>query len=200
MENVIIGLDMSTKSSGYSVFKDGKLIKYGLWKQKPEILWRERCINMGNELSKLIENYLPNYIYCEDTILSGECGNNVQTVKQLSVLQGIVLGVCAVHNVKIEFLMPSKWRSDLGVYDGTRDGTKRPVMKKKTIDKVNDIFGMKLYYDLDKPKSIKNEDDIGDAIGIAWSQIKPTETSKGFGKKPNVKVKKGRVRTNGIEQ
>lgn len=199
MENVVIGLDMSTKSSGYSVFKNGKLIKFGVWKQKQEIAWRERCIYMGNELSTLLDTYSPFFIYCEDTILSGECGNNVQTVKQLSVLQGIVLGVCAVHNVKIEFLMPSKWRSDLGVYDGTRDGTKRPVMKWKTVEKVNHIFGLELFYDLDKPKSVKNDDDIGDAIGIAWSQIKPTETSKGFGKKPNINAKKGRVRTNGIE-
>lgn len=194
MENVIIGLDMSTKSSGYSVFKNGKLIKFGVWKQKQEIAWRERCIYMGNELSELIDTYSPFFIYCEDTILSGECGNNVQTVKQLSVLQGIVLGVCAVHNVKIEFLMPSKWRSDLGVYDGTREGTKRPIMKKKTIDKVNAIFGTNLYYDVDKPKSVKNDDDIGDAIGVAWSQIKPTETSKGFGKKPNINAKKGRCK------
>ena len=199
MENVIIGLDMSTKSSGYSVFKNGKLIKFGVWKQKQEIAWRERCIYMGNELSVLLDTYSPFFIYCEDTILSGECGNNVQTVKQLSVLQGIVLGVCAVHNIKIEFLMPSKWRSDLGVYDGTREGTKRSVMKLKTIEKVNHIFGLELKYDLDKPKSVKNEDDIGDAIGIAWSQIKPTETSKGFGKKPNINAKKGRVRTNGNE-
>lgn len=192
MENVIIGLDMSTKSSGYSVFKNGKLIKFGVWKQKQEIAWRERCIYMGNELSTLLDTYSPFFIYCEDTILSGECGNNVQTVKQLSVLQGIVLGVCAVHNVKIEFLMPSKWRSDLGVYDGTRDGTKRSVMKWKTIEKINHIFGLELFYDLDKPKSVKNDDDIGDAIGIAWSQIKPTEINKGFGKKPNINAKKGR--------
>lgn len=199
MENVIIGLDMSTKSSGYSVFKNGKLIKFGVWKQKQEIAWRERCIYMGNELSTLLDTYSPFFIYCEDTILSGECGNNVQTVKQLSVLQGIVLGVCAVHNVKIEFLMPSKWRSDLGVYDGTRDGTKRPVMKWKTIEKINYIFGLELFYDLDKPKSVKNDDDIGDAIGIAWSQIKPTEISKGFGKKPNINAKKGRCINIGIE-
>lgn len=185
---------MSTKSSGYSVFKNGKLIKFGVWKQKQEVAWRERCIYMGNELSKLIDTYSPFFIYCEDTILSGECGNNVQTVKQLSVLQGIVLGVCAVHNVKIEFLMPSKWRSDLGVYDGTRNGTKRPIMKWKTIEKVNHIFSLELVYDLDKPKSVKNDDDIGDAIGIVWSQIKPTETSKGFGKKPNINAKKGRCK------
>ena len=58
---------------------------------------------------------------------------------------------------------------------------------------------MDLFYDLDKPKSVKNDDDIGDAIGIAWSQIKPTEISKGFGKKPNINAKKGRWINNGIE-
>lgn len=188
--NTIFGLDMSTLSSGYSVFIDKELKDYGIWKQDKKLLWRDRCINMGNELSKLIEVYSPSFIYCEDTILSGECGGNVQTIKMLSVLQGIILGVCSVHNVEIKFLMPSRWRSDLGVYDGTRDGTKRPVMKYKTIQKVNDIFKLSLFYNLEKPKSVKNEDDIGDAIAIAYSQINPVDSipvRKGIGRKANIK-------------
>lgn len=187
----VVGLDMSTLSSGYSVFDGTKLKDYGIWKQDKKILWRDRCINMGDELSKLIEVCSPSFIYCEDTILSGECGGNVQTVKMLSVLQGIVLGVCSVHNVEVKFLMPSAWRRDFGVYDGTREGTKRPIMKYKTIQKVNDIFGLDLFYNVDIPKSVKNQDDIGDAIGIAYSQICPVGSSqsikKGMGRKAKLK-------------
>lgn len=188
--NIVFGLDMSTLSSGYSVFNGNELKDYGIWKQDKKLIWRDRCVNMGDELSKLIEVYSPSFIYCEDTILSGECGGNVQTIKMLSVLQGIILGVCSVHNVEIKFLMPSKWRSDLGVYDGTRDGTKRPIMKYKTIQKLNKIFGLDLFYDLEKPKSVKNQDDIGDAIGVAYSQINPVVSipvKKGMGRKANIK-------------
>lgn len=191
MKNTILGLDMSTLSSGYSVFNcKKKLVDYGVWKQDKKVLWRDRCINMGNELSKLIDVCSPSLIYCEDTILSGECGGNVQTVKMLSVLQGIVLGVSNVHGVEIEFLMPSAWRRDLGVYDGTREGTKRPMMKYKTIQVVNQIYGLDLFYNLNIPKSVKNQDDIGDAIGIVHSQLFPVENitkQKGMGRKAKTK-------------
>lgn len=191
MKNVILGLDMSTLSSGYSVFDSKKkLVDYGVWKQDKKVLWRDRCINMGNELSKLIDVCSPSLIYCEDTILSGECGGNVQTVKMLSVLQGIVLGVSNVHGVEIKFLMPSAWRRDLGVYDGTREGTKRPMMKYKTIQVVNQIYGLELFYNLNIPKSVKNQDDIGDAIGIVHSQLFPVENitkQKGMGRKAKTK-------------
>lgn len=189
----IIGLDMSTLSSGYAVFDSNKkLVKYGIWKQDKKLLWRDRCINMGKELSKLIETYSPSMIYCEDTILSGECGSNVQTIKMLSVLQGIVLGVCNVHKVKVKFLMPSAWRKDLGVYDGTREGTKRPQMKYKTIEKVNEIYNLTLYYDIEKPKTVKNQDDIGDAVGIVHSQLFPIKQENilkkaKIGRKANIK-------------
>ena len=147
MKNVILGLDMSTLSSGYSVFDSKKkLVDYGVWKQDKKVLWRDRCINMGNELSKLTDVCSPSLIYCEYTILNGECGCNFQTFKMLSVLQGIVLGVSNVHGVEIKFLMPSTWRKDLGVYDGTREGTKRPMMKYKTIQVVNQIYGLNLFY------------------------------------------------------
>lgn len=182
---------MNTLSSGYSVFDSKKkLVDYGVWKQDKKVLWRDRCINMGNELSKLIDVCSPSLIYCEDTILNGELGGNVQTVKMLSVLQGIVLGVSNVHGVEIKFLMPSAWRRDLGVYDGTREGTKRPMMKYKTIQVVNQIYGLELFYNLNIPKSVKNQDDIGDAIGIAHSQLFPVENitkQKGMGRKAKTK-------------
>lgn len=182
---------MSTLSSGYSVFNcKKKLVDYGVWKQDKKVLWRDRCINMGNELSKLIDVCSPSLIYCEDTILNEELGGNVQTIKMLSVLQGIVLGVSNVHGVEIEFLMPSAWRRDLGVYDGTREGTKRPMMKYKTIQVVNQIYGLDLFYNLNIPKSVKNQDDIGDAIGIVHSQLFPVENitkQKGMGRKAKTK-------------
>ena len=191
MKNTILGLDMSTLSSGYSVFNcKKKLVDYGVWKQDKKVLWRDRCINMGNELSKLIDVCSPSLIYCEDTILNGELGGNVQAIKMLSVLQGIVLGVSNVHGVEIKFLMPSAWRRDLGVYDGTREGTKRPMMKYKTIQVVNQIYGLELFYNLNIPKSVKNQDDIGDAIGIAHSQLFPVENitkQKGMGRKAKTK-------------
>lgn len=163
-----LGLDMATLSSGFSLFKDDKLVDYGLWKVSNKIKWRDRCLEMGNFLSTYLFNHKVDKIYCEDTIGT----NNIQTTKQLSTLQGVLLGVVSACNVDIEFLPPNSWRSDLGIYTGKQEDTKREHLKLLTNQYVNKHFNLNLIYDISKPKSTKNEDDISDAIGIAYSQIK----------------------------
>ena len=160
-----IGLDMSTKSSGYSVFADDKLVTYGLW-QKDNSDWRERCVEMGKCLSKLLTSYPDSIIYCEDTIGTP----NIATIKKLSVLQGVILGIATAHNVKIYFLSPSTWRSELELFTGSRKDTERELMKEHTVNYINKQFGLDLFY---KYKSAKSQDDIADSIAIAWSRIKP---------------------------
>ena len=65
--------------------------------------------------------------------------------------------------------MPSDWRGELELYDGTRQGTHRDVLKQKAVQTVNDEFGIKLKWVA--PKSKLNEDDTAEAILIAYSQI-----------------------------
>lgn len=56
-----------------------------------------------------------------------------------------------------------------GLYDGTREGLKREVLKEKAIIMANEKFGLDLkWYG---PKSKKSEDDEAEAILIGWSQI-----------------------------
>ena len=69
----------------------------------------------------------------------------------------------------IQFVLPQKWRSDIGIFDGTREGTKRDVLKKKSVEKANELFGLDLNWV--SPSSSKNDDDISDAILLGWSQI-----------------------------
>lgn len=165
MKNYVIGLDMSTKSSGYAVFTDKDLIAYGLW-QKNNSDWRERCIEMGVCLSDLLKSYPASVVYCEDTIGTP----NIATIKKLSVLQGVILGIATAHNTKIHFLSPSTWRSELGLFTGSRKDTERELLKEHTVNYINEQFGLDLFY---KAKSVKSQDDIADSIAIAWSQIKP---------------------------
>ena len=78
--------------------------------------------------------------------------------------------------LKVDFLLPSQWRSKLGIFDGTRDGTKRDILKQKAIETANKTFGLTLNWV--SPKSARNEDDVAEAILIGWSEIKP----RAFGK------------------
>ena len=65
-------------------------------------------------------------------------------------------------------------------------------MKYKTIEKVNEIYNLALYYDIEKPKTVKNQDDIGDAVGIVHSQLFPIKQEDilkkaKIGRKANIK-------------
>ena len=89
---------------------------------------------------------------------------------QLGAVQGFSQGVTASFDIPIQFLIPSQWRTSMGLYDGTREGTKRAEMKRKSVEKANELFGLNLVWK--SACSIKNDDDIADAVLIAYSQIK----------------------------
>lgn len=164
--NIYCGIDASTTSTGWSIFKNDKLIAYGVIKPKGED-WRDRLIHEVPELSRIINTYKPSKIYMEDVPLKKA---NLKTLVILGAVQGVIYGVAAQAGIPIVFLLPSVWRSALGLYDGTKDGTKRDALKKKSIETANRLFGLQLQWI--SPSSKKNEDDVAEAILIAYSQVK----------------------------
>lgn len=163
---IIMGVDGSTKSTGYSVFKDKELIAYGVIKAEDED-WRKRIAIQGPQLAKLLANYRPDKIYMEDVPLKAQ---NPLTLVQLGAVQGFFYGLSATFEIPIVFIKPSNWRSPMGLFDGTREGTKRAEMKRKSIEKANELFGLDLVWK--SAYSTKNDDDIADAVLIAYSQVK----------------------------
>lgn len=169
---ITMGVDGSTKSTGYSVFKDKELIAYGVIKAEDED-WRKRIAIQGPQLAKLLANYRPDKIYMEDVPLKAQ---NPLTLVQLGAVQGFFYGLSATFETPIVFIKPSNWRSPMGLFDGTRDGTKRVEMKRKSIEKANKLFGLDLIWK--SPSSKFNEDDIADAVLVAYSQIKGKHVGK----------------------
>lgn len=163
---VVMGLDGSTRSTGWSIFDGKELVAYGIIKPEGDD-WREHIVNQAPKLIEILNKYQPNQIYMEDVPLKAQ---NPKVLVQLGAVQGFFYGVAASFNIPIEFLIPSQWRSLIGLFDGTRDGTKRAEMKRKSVEKANEIFGLSLIWK--SPHSIKNEDDISDAVLVAYSQIK----------------------------
>lgn len=161
-----LGLDMSSNKSGYALFDDKKLITYGLWEPKDKMEWRDRVIYMGEQLDDFLKHNEVNQVYCEDVPLMMK---NPQTLKMLSALQGVLMGICVANNVKVTFISVSTWRSALGLFDKTQKGKERDEMKQKSIEMANRIFGLDLVYK--SPSSKYNCDDQSDAILIAYSQI-----------------------------
>ena len=162
---VICGIDASTQSTGWSIFQDNELIAYGVI--KPDgANWREHIVNQAPKLIEILEKYHPDKIYMEDVPLKAR---NPKVLVQLGAVQGFFYGIVASYRIPIIFLVPSQWRSPMGLFDGTRDGTKRAEMKRKAVERVNSIFGLDLVWK--SPSSKYNQDDQADAILIAYSQI-----------------------------
>ena len=103
-------------------------------------------------------------------------GTQKQTFIILGAVQGFILGIATSMNIEISFLLPSQWRSLMGLYDGSRQGTKKEMMKEKAVKMANKIFQLDLVWA--GGKSTKNQDDIAESILIAYSQIKQKPISQ----------------------
>lgn len=163
--NYIMGLDLSTSSTGYSVFDKSGLVAYGKIKPPQDKNWRERIEIQALALGDIMRKYHPIRAYIEDVPLKP----GAATIMKLGAMQGMILALCSQYNCKPTFLLPSDWRGELGLYDGTRQGLQRDVLKQKAVQTVNDEFGIGLKWV--SPKSKLNDDDIAEGILIAYSQI-----------------------------
>lgn len=160
----IIALDASTSCTGWAVFDGCKLAAHG--KIKPHGNdWRDRIMDETMALAVLIREHCPQVIIAEDVPLKD--GKN--TIVKLGAVHGMILSLCAGFKIKPMFLLPSNWRHDIGLFDGTRAGMKRDIMKEKAVHMANEIFGLDLQWV--SPTSTKNDDDEAEAILIGWSQI-----------------------------
>lgn len=170
---VVLGIDGSTSSSGWAILESEgcKRIDSGRIQPKGEN-WRDRIEQEWIEFSQILEKYRPQKIYAEDIPLK----DGKPTILKLGSVQGMMICLAAQYGVEIKFLPPDEWRSGMNLYDGTRQGTHRDVLKKKAVETANKLFGLDLKWV--KEKSKKNEDDEAEAILIAYSQIKPRKFGK----------------------
>lgn len=163
-KEIILGLDCSTTSTGWSIFDNKGLAAYGVIKPDGED-WRDRLVHQAPKLKEIIEKYQPTKIIMEDVPLNGKGGLKILVV--LGAVQGMILGIASSYGIPIKFITPNEWRSKVGLFDGKRESTKREEMKQKSIELANKEFGLDLKW---FSKSSKfNQDDISDSILIAYS-------------------------------
>lgn len=138
--DILLAFDASTTSTGWAVFDKRGLSAYGVIKPDGDD-WRDRLRNQGIKIKEIIEQFHPARIVMEDVPLKN---GNSKVLVMLGAVQGYFLGIASSYGIPMKFVLPSEWRSPLCLYDGTRDGTKRKELKKKSIEKANEIFGLNL--------------------------------------------------------
>ena len=154
-----IGIDPSTSSTGYAVLdEDANLINKGVFLSKADN--PVEFNNLYNQLVELLQKYQPKGVICEQQFF----GRNVQTTIKLARPTGLVLSAVGTLTKdgelepEFEFLNPKSWRK---IY---HTGTK---MEKKYSKKESFVVTQERYPGV--VTNFKKENDISDAIGLAYA-------------------------------
>lgn len=130
----VIAIDQATYISGYAIFDNEKLVKYGTFEVSegtPEI---ERDYQIRVWLLNLITSWRPDYIGLEgiqfQTSVDGQGGTSqmgVTTFERLARLQGILMETCFEMGVPFEVCPTNTWRHFCGVKGRYRSDKKRSM-------------------------------------------------------------------------
>ena len=159
---MFLSLDLSTKSSGWAVFEDTKLVEYGcITSASTDLIKRIHIMIDG--IKEVLNKYEIKNIYVEE-VRPDLGGGNLATHRALMYLQAALEFL--VHDeykgTKIEYIYPSSWRAVCGIKNGR--GVKRLTLKELDKQFVKDNYGLDV------------NDDIADAICVGHAQVKKQET------------------------
>ena len=153
---ITLGLDLSSKSTGYSIYDGKELKKYGCIVASDTNLFN-RINKMINELEVILNENKIDQVMIEDVLIE-DVHHNHTVFKALTYLQGFVLNLMNNYKItKVEFCTASQWRKKCGIKTGK--GIKREELKAEDIKFVKEKF------------NIDVNDDVADAIGIGWFKV-----------------------------
>ena len=146
-----LALDQASKVTGYAIFDDTKLVKYGTFvtSSDDDI---ERFAMIRAWLLSMLTSWHPDYIGIEGIQFQEEGSGQkmgVTVFQTLARLQGIVMMTCHDAKVPFEVCPTNTWRHSCGVKGKTRTNKKRSMQLL-----VQDWYGVKV------------TEDEADAIGI----------------------------------
>lgn len=148
----IFALDQATYITGWSVWDNGKLVKYGTFSTDltDEIA---RCHAIKEWLVSMIAAWRPDKIGIEgiqfQETADGKRTMGVTVFEALAHLQGILMETCFDNNVNYEVVSTNVWRGYCGVTGRTRTDKKRSMQ-----------------HLIEQWYNLKVSDDEADAIGI----------------------------------
>ena len=148
MEQNIISLDLSSKSTGWCIYYDNKIQSYGcLQTSSKDVI--ARIYYMRDNLREIVNKYNIKKAIIEEVRTDYQ---NIHTYKVLTWLQAAIIFMFydIDKNIEIEFMQPSEWRNKIGIRTGK--GIKREELKKADIEYVKNKY------------DIEENDDVCDSI------------------------------------
>ena len=137
----ILALDQSSHVSGFSIFENGKLVKFGKFEFNDK--------DMGARLSKIVQKVKSliseeniDELIIEDIQLQRTVGDNVATFKILAEVIGVLYEMAYDIRIPISSVLASVWKSKLNI-----KGKDRSAQKKAAQEYVQTNFGIKATQD-----------------------------------------------------
>ena len=154
----ILALDQASRTSGYAIFQEGRLIASGTFTYEDSD-FSLRLVKIRNKVISLIEEYNINKILLEDIQLQGQT-NNVTTYKALAEVLGVLEELAREYNIPHELVHSQSWKSTLGI-----KGRDRATQKRNAQLYIAEVYGLKV------------SQDQSDAICIGTHYIKTTKSA-----------------------
>lgn len=108
----ILGLDISSSSTGWSLIDNDELPDYGLIKPDSSMSLFQRLYLFGNEMKRIIERCQPDMIAMEETIFA----RGMTTMRTLSRFSGVAMFQAYSYQKKdIKTYEPSLWKKMIGL-------------------------------------------------------------------------------------
>lgn len=155
----LIAFDQATENFGLSIFDNGKLVFYSLYKFSGDVC--ARLTKIRKFISDIvIKEWKPDFICFEDI----QYQNGIITFKILAMLLGIVQEVINENDIPFEIVSPNVWRKYAGTAGKDRK-TEKMLSKAVVKEKYN----------------ISVNDDVAEAILIGHYGVKVHKTKTAFG-------------------
>lgn len=135
----LLALDQSSRTTGYTVLKDGKIVIVNHFECIGDDLG-DRLVQLRNHVDKLIKNYDIDEVVFEDIQLqdvNGSKEKGVTTFKILAEAFGVVHEYLTENKIKYDVAQPIKWKAHFKIA-----GKGRPQEKKLAQAYVKKTYGI----------------------------------------------------------
>ena len=154
----LLSLDISTKSTGWAIYKDNQLIDAGCAASASKNVY-ERITYITKEIENIAEKYHPQEVVAEEPE-PAFVGNNLNTYRKLTFIHGTISIMLDRYNLDMKLVTSSHWRKKVGIKTGA--GVKREFLKQADMEKAKELANGIV--------EITN-DDIADAVLIGYSHL-----------------------------
>lgn len=164
---VVVGLDLSTTSTGFSVYQDGELINHGRFRSDKKNAF-DRIDEIYHMVGDLFKAYDIDVVFVEDVPLSSAM--NKRICELLLLLQGTIYSHCINNDCAFYQMEPSEWRRIAGVKP---EKPRREFQKKAAIELVNELHGLSFSWIDDKYDKTTGDSDEAEGIliGLAGTKL-----------------------------